>query len=80
VSVVDMSMTQPSGVASRRAAATMDGTAAARRHREKRRTYGQLEPKGYPFIPFSVETYGRLGKLAISFLGQLGGEGGRAQG
>jgi hypothetical protein len=41
-------------------------TAAARRDREKRRTYGQLEPNGYPFIPFS------LGKPAISFLGQLG--------
>jgi hypothetical protein len=31
-----------------------------------------LEPNGYPFIPFWVETYGRLGKPAISFLGQLG--------
>jgi hypothetical protein len=40
--------------------------------REKRQMYGQLEPNGYPFIPFSVETYGRLGKPAISFLGQLG--------
>jgi hypothetical protein len=29
---------------------------------------------GTPFIPFSVETYGRLGKPAISFLGQLGME------
>jgi hypothetical protein len=29
---------------------------------------------GYPFIPFSVETYGRKGKAAISFLGQLGME------
>jgi hypothetical protein len=25
-----------------------------------------------PFIPFSVETYGRLGKPALGFLGQLG--------
>jgi hypothetical protein len=72
MSVVDVSITHPSGVANRAAAATTDGTAAARRDREKRRTYGQLEPNGYPFIPFSVETYGRLGKPAISFLGQLG--------
>jgi hypothetical protein len=71
MSVVDVSITHPSGVANR-AAATTDGAAAARRNREKRRTYGQLEPNGYPFIPFSVETYGRLGKPAISFLEQLG--------
>jgi hypothetical protein len=66
-----------SGVAYRAAAATRcnDGwrsRAAARRDWEKRRTYGQLEPNGYPFIPFSIETYDRLGKPAISFLGQLG--------
>jgi hypothetical protein len=71
-SVVDVSITHPSGLANRRAAATMDGAAAARRDREKRRTYGQLEPNGFPFIPFLVETYSRLGKPAISFLGQLG--------
>jgi hypothetical protein len=64
-------ITHPSGVANRAAAAT-DGAAAARRDREKRRTYGQQEPNGYPFIPFSIETYSRLGKPAISFLGQLG--------
>jgi hypothetical protein len=29
---------------------------------------------GYPFIPFSVETYGQKGKPAISFLSQLGME------
>jgi hypothetical protein len=61
-------------VANRAAAATTYGAAAARRDREKRQTYGQLEPNGYPFIPFSVETYGCLGKPAISFLGQLGKE------
>jgi hypothetical protein len=52
----------------------MDGAAAAQRDREK--TYGQLEPNGYPFIQFSAETYDHLRKPAISFLGQLGGGGG----
>jgi hypothetical protein len=74
MSVVEMSIMHPTGVANQAAAATRDGAAAARRDREKRRTYGQLEPNGYPFIPFSVETYGRLGKPAISFLVQLGKE------
>jgi hypothetical protein len=71
MSVVDVSITHTSEVANRRAAKT-DGAAAAQRDREKRRTYGQLEPTGHPFIPFSVETYGRLDKPAISSLGQLG--------
>jgi hypothetical protein len=70
--VVDVSVTHPSGVTNRAAAETTDGAAAARRDREKGWTYGQLEPNGYPFIPFPVEPYGRLGKPAISFLGQLG--------
>jgi hypothetical protein len=72
MSVVDVSITNSSGVSNRAAAATTDGAAAAQWDREKRRTYGQLEPNGYPFIPFLVETYGRLGKPAISFLGQPG--------
>jgi hypothetical protein len=46
MSVVDVSITHPSGVSNRAAAATTDGAAAARRDREKRRTYGQLEPNG----------------------------------
>jgi hypothetical protein len=37
-SVVDVSITHPSGVSNRAAAATTDGGAAARRDREKRRT------------------------------------------
>jgi hypothetical protein len=52
MSVVDVSTMHPSGVANRAAAATMDGAAAAQWDREKRRTYGQLEPTRYPFIPF----------------------------
>jgi hypothetical protein len=73
-SVVDVSITHPAAVANRVAAAMTVSTAAARRDREKRRTYGQLEPNGYPFIRFSGETCGRLGEPAISFLGQLGKE------
>jgi hypothetical protein len=78
MSVMGVSITHPPGVAKRAAAATTDGAAEAQREREKRRAYcrpvAELEPKGYPFIPFSVETYDRLVKPAISFLGQLGKE------
>ena len=74
MSVVDVSVTHPAGAASRAAAANSDGAAAARRDAEKRRAYNRLEPNGYPFVPFSVETYGRLGKPAIALLGRLGVE------
>jgi hypothetical protein len=72
MSVVGVSITHPSGVANRAAAAMTDNAAATRKDREKRRRYGELEPNGYPFTPFSVETYVHLGKPAISCLGQLG--------
>jgi hypothetical protein len=41
---------------------------------------GQLQPNGYPFYPFMVESYGRLCKDTIDLLGCLGkgaGEAGR---
>jgi hypothetical protein len=34
--------------------------------------YGQLEPNGYPFYPFAVESYACLGKDGIDLLGRLG--------
>jgi hypothetical protein len=84
MSVVDVSITHPSGVSNRAAAATTDGAAAARRDREKRRRYSQLEPNGYPFIPFSVETHSHLATWAsrpsASSDSSACGEGGRAQG
>jgi hypothetical protein len=69
-------VTQPSGFANQTAAAMTDASAVARLDREKQRTYSRLEPNGYPFIPFSLENYGLLGKPAITpaFLGQLGQE------
>jgi hypothetical protein len=36
--------------------------------------YGRLEPNGYPFYLFAVESYGRLGKDAMDLLGRLGKE------
>jgi RNA 3'-terminal phosphate cyclase len=69
---VDVSITQPSGVAHRAAARATDGAAVARREREKRQKYGRLQPTGNPFIPVSAETFSLLGKLGISCLGHRG--------
>jgi hypothetical protein len=79
MAIVDVS-THPAGAANRAAAAANDGAAVAKRDSEKRRTYIRLEPNGYPFTPFSDETYGRLGKPAIAVLGRLGVEAAGAAG
>jgi hypothetical protein len=52
--------------------AATDGAAGAQRDAEKLRAYIWLN--GYTLLPFSVETYGRLGKPAVAFLGMLGAE------
>jgi hypothetical protein len=74
MTMVEVSVTQSPGVALRVASAVTDGAAAARQNAEKRRAYNQLAPHGVPLVPFLLETYGRLGKPAVAFLGMLGAE------
>jgi hypothetical protein len=63
----------PSGASSLRAAALTDGAAAAaRRDTSKRAAYNALDPNGYDFVPFSAESYGRLGKPALALLSRFG--------
>jgi hypothetical protein len=40
----------------------------------KKTAYALVEPNGYGFVPFPVETYGRLGQLAMKLLHKLGDE------
>jgi hypothetical protein len=70
--VVDVSVTHPGGVRNAAAASARAGAAAATRDAEKRGAYNRLDANGYPFVPFSVETYGRLGRPALALLGRLG--------
>jgi hypothetical protein len=56
------------------AAATTAGAAAARRDQQKRATYARLEPNGFLFVLFSVESYWRLGQPAMTLLHALGDE------
>jgi hypothetical protein len=44
------------------------------RDQQKRATYSRAEPNGFPFVPFSVESYGRIGQPAIKLLHALGDE------
>jgi hypothetical protein len=43
-------------------AAITAGAAASHRDQQKRTAYARVEPNGYGFVPFSVETYGRIGQ------------------
>jgi hypothetical protein len=75
VTVMDLSVTHPPDVALRAASAATDGAAAAHRNAEKCRAYNLLAPNRHIRVPFSVETYGRLGRPTVAFLGTLGAEG-----
>jgi hypothetical protein len=69
ISIADISFIHPLS----RAASTA-GAAASHRDQQKRTAYAQVEPHGYGFVPFSVETYGHLGQPAMKLLHSLGDE------
>jgi hypothetical protein len=56
----------------RAVATATDSAPAARWGTEK---HGRKEPNKYSFIPSSVESFGCVGKLAISVLSKLGSTG-----
>jgi hypothetical protein len=74
ITIADISITHPSAINTLAAAATTAGAAAARRCQQKRARYSRAEPNGYPFLPFSVESYGRIGQPAMKLLHALGDE------
>ena len=76
--VVDISVIHPAAISHRDTAAAAAGNAAAKRDREKRHRYQLADPTGYAFTPFSVESFGRLGKPAMAMLKQLADNAGSA--
>jgi hypothetical protein len=72
MTVADVSVTHPASSTNLAAAAQTDGAAAERWDEAERWPYNRLEPHGYPFIPFTVESYGRLGKPALCLVARLG--------
>jgi hypothetical protein len=65
---VAISVLNPLSINTLSSAAATAGAAASRLHQQKRAAYAQVEPNGYPFVPFSVERYGRLGQPAMKQL------------
>ncbi len=74
ISIVDVVVTHPSQQAHVNQASTRSGHAAAHAERSKVSEFRRIgEDAGqYDFVPFAVESYGRLGASAQSFLKQLG--------
>jgi hypothetical protein len=75
ITIADISMIHPLSINTLSAAAATAGRAASRRDQQTRAAYARVEPNGYPFVPFSVESYGRLGQPAMKLLHALGDEG-----
>jgi hypothetical protein len=74
ISITDISVIHPLSLNIISRAATAAGAAAFHRDQRKRTVYARVEPHGYGFVPFSVETYGRLGQPAMKLLHSLGDE------
>jgi hypothetical protein len=74
ITIADISLIQPLSINTLSAAAATAGAAASRRDQQKRAAYARVEPNGYPFVPFSVDSYGRLGQPAMKLLHALGDE------
>jgi hypothetical protein len=70
--VIDVSVANVLAASHVAAAAARDGAAAAKRDEQKKAAYANRGDSGYKFIPFSVESLGRLGAPALSLLTKLG--------
>ena len=65
---VDVSVTHPAMHTVRVKASKTPGAAAEERDKQKRLYHQKNGTPGYAFVPFSIETYGRLGKDAEKLL------------
>jgi hypothetical protein len=74
IAIAEVSITPPTSFNTLSRAAATAGAAASHRDRQKQTAYARVEPNGYSFVPFSVESYGRLGQPAMALLHSLGDE------
>jgi hypothetical protein len=74
ITITDVSVIHPLSTTNLSRASATAGAAAAHRDQQKQAAYARVEPNGYGFVPFSMETYGRLGQPAMNLLHQLGDE------
>jgi hypothetical protein len=74
ISIADISVIHPLSLNIVSQEATTAGAAASHRDQLKRTAYARVEPHGFGFVPFSVETYSCLGQPAMKLLHLLGDE------
>ena len=73
VIIVDIVVTHPAAPTYARAAARTDGAAAERAANQKRAEFRSFaDGAQYEFVPFAVESFGRLGQDAQRFINTLG--------
>jgi hypothetical protein len=68
ISITDISVIHPFSLNIISRAASTAGAAASHRDQLNRTAYARVEPHGYGLVPFSVETYGRLGQPSMKLL------------
>ena len=66
-----VTVTHPTARSYVHGASTKPGHAAHRAEQGKRAKYRRAGFQGYQFMPFGVETYGRLGRSAMKLLNRL---------
>jgi hypothetical protein len=74
ISITDISVIHPLPMNNSFWVATTAAAPASHWDQQKRTAYARVEPHGYGFVPFSVETYGRLGQPEMKLLHLLGHE------
>jgi hypothetical protein len=74
ISIPDISIIHSLSLSTLSRAAFKAGAAAFQRDQQKRTAYAPVEPNSYGCAPFSVESYCRLGQVAMRFLHSLGDE------
>jgi hypothetical protein len=74
ISITDISIIHSLSLSTLSRAAFTAGAAAFQWDQQKRTAYAPVEPNGYGCPPFSVESYGRLGQVAMKLLHSLGDE------
>jgi hypothetical protein len=78
ITISDLSVTHPLSIHTLPRAAITAGAASSHRDQQKRTAYARVEPNGYGFVQFSVETYGWIGQPAMKLVHDLGEEAAQA--
>ena len=67
---VDVVATHPANRTLRGRASRTPGAVARVAEQNQRRSHAAGGTRGYRFVPFAIETYGRLGRAAVELLGE----------